>query len=152
MAVSRRDRQHLRGDVFRQLFGELRRIGQQHLRDALKLRRVLRRVGCVVAGNQHMHIAAASQRRGHRVAGCALEAAMFVFGNDERRHGQITFASFLSFATSVATSGTFTPALRLGGSLTLRVFRRGVTSTPSSSGLKLSSGFFLAFMMLGSVT
>ena len=35
---------------------------------------------------------------------------------------------------------------------TLRVWMRGVTSTPRSAGWTTSSGFFLAFMMLGSVT
>ena len=47
---------------------------------------------------------------------------------------------------------TMTPALRLGGSITFRVLMRGATSTPRSSGLKISSCFFLAFMMLGKVT
>ena len=42
------------------------------------------------------------------------------------------------------------PAERLGGSATFSVFRRGVGSTPRSSGYTVSSGFFFAFMMLGS--
>ena len=45
---------------------------------------------------------------------------------------------------------TFAPPLRLGGSCTFSVTSRGVTSTPSASGFKVSSGFFFAFMMLGS--
>ncbi len=65
---------------------------------------------------------------------------------------QITLASFFSFATSVATSGTLMPALRLGGSLTFSVLMRELTSTPRSAGLITSSVFFFAFMMLGSVT
>ena len=44
-----------------------------------------------------------------------------VFGNDECGSCQITFASFLSLSTSVATSGTLMPAPRLGGSLTFSV-------------------------------
>ena len=44
------------------------------------------------------------------------------------------------------------PAERFGGSATFSVFRRGVTSTPRSAGLNVSSVFFFAFMMLGSVT
>ena len=39
---------------------------------------------------------------------------------------------------------------RLGGSVTFSVFRRGATSTPRSAGSRVSSGFFFAFMMLGS--
>ena len=65
---------------------------------------------------------------------------------------QATFASFFSFATSVATSATLIPAVRFGGSLTLSVFSRAATSTPRSIGRTVSSGFFFAFMMLGSVT
>src|SRR5660397_244202 len=57
----------------------------------------------------------------------------------------MTFASPLSFATSVATSGTITPAWRAGGSVTLIVLRREVTSTPRSSALTVSIVFFFAF-------
>ena len=39
-----------------------------------------------------------------------------------------------------------------GGSLTFKVLMRGVTSTPRSAGFSISSGFFFAFMMFGSVT
>ena len=62
---------------------------------------------------------------------------------------QITFASVLSLATSSATSATFTPPWRAGGSVTFNVVCRGVTSTPNSSTVRASSGFFFAFMMLG---
>ena len=65
---------------------------------------------------------------------------------------QITLAIFLSLSTSSATSATLMPALRLGGSATLRVFRRGATSTPSSAGVVVAISFFLAFIMLGNVT
>ena len=64
---------------------------------------------------------------------------------------QITFASLRSFATSSFASATRPPPLRFGGSTTFSVVNRGVTSTPSASGLTTSSGFFFAFMMLGSV-
>ncbi len=63
----------------------------------------------------------------------------------------ITFASLRSFATSSFTSATLPPPWRFGGSATLSVARRGATSTPSASGFITSSGFFFAFMMLGSV-
>ena len=41
-------------------------------------------------------------------------------------------------------------ALRPLGSSVFSTLRRGVTSTPKSAGVFSSSGFFLAFMMLGS--
>src|SRR5687768_10374747 len=99
-----------------------------------------------------MHVATASGGRGHGVECGALDGGVVVFGDNECRHVQITFASFLSLLTRVATSGTITPAERLAGSVTFRVFRRGLASTPKSAGVTVSSGFFLAFMMLGSVT
>src|SRR6185295_11907694 len=106
--------------------------------------------------HQHMDVAAgAGQARGHGVEGRRLERGVVVFGNNKYGHvvlPQITLASFFSFSTSVATSGTLMPAPRFGGSLTFSVFRRGFTSTPRSSGLTVSSCFFLAFMMFGKVT
>ena len=57
----------------------------------------------------------------------------------------------LELATSSLTSATLTPAWRFGGSSTLSVLSRGAGSTPRRSGLTVSSGFFFAFMMFGSV-
>ena len=53
-------------------------------------------------------------------------------------------------STSSATEPTLIPAERFGGSTTFSVVSRGVTSTPRSSGFSVSTGFFFAFMMLGS--
>ena len=108
--------------------------------------------GSVGTSDQHMHITTTGQGRGDGVQGRWFDAGVVVFRDYECGHVQITLASFLSLSTNAATSATLIPAPRLGGSLTFRVFRRGVTSTPRSSGLKVSSCFFLAFMMLGSVT
>ena len=44
---------------------------------------------------------------------------------------------------------TLPPPTRFGGSATLSVSRIGVRSTPRSTGVSFSMGFFLAFMMLG---
>jgi hypothetical protein len=44
---------------------------------------------------------------------------------------------------------TFAPPCRFGGSVTLMVCNRGWRSTPSSSAVTFSIGFFFAFMMLG---
>src|SRR5260370_6107639 len=78
-----------------------------------------------------------------------LDRMVVVVGDDEYGH-QITRASFFSLSTSSATEPTLTPPWRLAGSSTLSVIRRGVTSTPSSSGVIGTIGFFFAFMMLGS--
>ena len=48
-----------------------------------------------------------------------------------------------------AASATITPASRPAGSTTFRVVRRGAISTPSSSGVVVSSCFFLAFIIAG---
>ncbi len=161
MGVRRRDRQRLLGDVLGEAIGELRAIGNDDFGNASNLcgRRCSRIAA--VAGDQYMNFIAAFGSSGHSIQGTRFERGIVVFGNDECGHGvvslffnirQMTLASFFSFATSVATSGTMVPAERLGGSATFRVFSRGVTSTPSSSGFTTSSCFFLAFMMLGSVT
>ena len=75
-----------------------------------------------------------------------------MFRDDENGHDQITFASLRSFSTSSWTLPTCLPAPRFPGSLTFRVFSRGFMSTPMDSGDTVSRVFFLAFMMLGSVT
>jgi hypothetical protein len=71
----------------------------------------------IVTGHQHMHITPASSGSGHGVEGCAFDGlALSCSAITSVGHGQITFASFLSLSTRVATSGTLMPALRLGGS------------------------------------
>src|SRR5690606_19774942 len=143
---------HLGGDVLGQAVVQRRAVGEDDLGDAGDLGGGFGRGRGVGASHEHMHAAATLGGRGDGVERGALEAVVVVFGNDEDGHGQITLASFLSLFTRVATSGTLMPALRLGGSLTFSVLMRGATSTPRSSGLTVSSGFFLAFMMLGRVT
>src|SRR6185312_9653947 len=96
-----------------------------------------------------MNLAADRGRRGNGVERRSLERFVVVLGDDEESH-QITRASFLSLSTSSGTEATFLPPWRLAGSSTLRVTRRGATSTPSASGVSVSIGFFFAFMMLGS--
>ncbi|SAL03951.1 hypothetical protein AWB77_06906 [Caballeronia fortuita] len=151
MRVILRDVQHRAFDVFRETFGELRRIGEQHFADACDLRCRVRRALRVRTRDQHMHVATDLRCRRNRVQRRCLDRRVIVFRNHKSRH-QITFASFFSFSTSVFTSGTVMPALRFGGSTTFSVFRRGATSTPRSAGFTVVSGFFFAFMMFGSVT
>ena len=105
----------------------------------------------LVAGHKDVDVAADFLRGGNGVEGGLADGLAVVIGEDEDGH-QITFASLRSRSTSAFASGTLTPALRLGGSLTFSVCRRGATSTPSASGLSVSSTFFFAFMMFGSVT
>ena len=150
-------RNHLRqagfgADVWRQAVAQAGVVGMQHLGHASDLRRSSGRRTGVVASHQHMHITTAGQGRGDGVQGGRLDRRVVVFGNDECSHGQITFASFFSFATRVATSATLMPAPRLGGSATFNVLILLVTSTPRSAGFTTSSVFFFAFMMLGRVT
>jgi len=152
VAVVRGHGQHLRRDVFGQTVRQMRGIGQQHLRHASGLGSLVGHGARVGAGDQHVHVASDLGGGGDGVQGCALELGVIVFGNNQRRHDQTTFASFLSLSTSAATSATLMPALRAGGSLTFSVFRRGAGSTPRSCGVTVSNCFFLAFMMFGSVT
>ena len=63
----------------------------------------------------------------------------------------MTFASFFSLATSVATSRTLMPAARGGGSVTFSTSVRGERSTPSDAAAIVCSGFCFAYLRLGSV-
>ncbi len=126
-------------------------VREQHLADARRLGGGLGDAFAAGAGNENMHVPADGLRGAERVVGRGLQVGVVVLGDDQDRH-QITFASFLSFSTSAFASGTLTPPLRLAGSSTFSVASRGATSTPSASGFSVSSGFFFAFMMFGSVT
>ncbi len=152
VAVVARDGQHLRRQVLGQPVAELGAVGVQYLGHAGHLAGGLGGAAGVVAGDQHVHVAAAGERGADGVEGGALEAVVVVFSDDECAHDQITFETFFSLSTSVATSGTLMPAPRLGGSVTFSVLIFEATSTPRSAGLTMSSVFFLAFMMFGSVT
>src|SRR5579862_7870635 len=110
------------------------------------------RFGCrtaALAGDQQGELAADFLCRRHGVQRCRLQRRVVMLGQEKNAH-QITFASLRSLSTSSATLFTLTPDLRFGGSPTFRVLRRGAGSTPSCSGVKVSMGFFFAFMMLGS--
>ncbi len=156
VAVAAGEREHLRGDVLGEAVREHLGVGVQHLGDAAD-RRSRRRRRRPSRSRRSGRATAPPiwRRRGDGVEGRRANAGVVVLGDDEgldARPCQITFASVLSLATSVATSATLTPAPRFGGSLTLSVFRCDLTSTPRSAGLKMSICFFFAFMMLGSVT
>ena len=122
VAVVLGDRQHLRGDVLGQA---VRRGCAPSACSTLATPAIcaaaLAAPAGVGAGDQHMDVAAAAcQRRGDGVEGGAgLSVALSCSAMTRLVMSQITFASFLSLATSVATSGTLMPAPRLGGSLTL---------------------------------
>src|SRR5690606_33422265 len=123
--------------------------GNEDLRDTFQLRSLLGRRPATRPCNEDMDIAA--QRRGGRdsLRRYRIEGVVGMLCQDQGRH-QITPASVFSFSTSSATLETLTPALRPGGSVVSSTFRRGATSTPRSAAFLTSSGFFFAFMMLGS--
>jgi hypothetical protein len=130
-------------------------VGVDHLAHAGDLCGGVGGSASVVPGDEHVHVPSTLSGSGDGVQGRALDGGVVVFGNNECGQlsvPQITLASFFSLSTRAATSATLMPAPRLGGSLTFSVLMRGVTSTPRSSGFTMSSVFFLAFMMLGSVT
>ena len=152
VAVVASDGQHLGSHVLSQAMGQASFVGVDHFGHTSDLRSGGGGGTGIATSHQHMHVTTALGSSGHGVQGGALDGGVVVFSDYESSHDQITFATFFSLSTSVATSGTLIPALRLAGSATLRVLMRGATFTPRSSGLKMSSCFFLAFMMLGKVT
>src|SRR5512145_626809 len=129
----------------------MRRIGVEDLLYSGDLGGGFRSLPRIMAGDEDMDLRAELLRRCDGVEGRLLEGLVVVLGEDQDSH-QITFASLRNFSTSAFTSATFTPALRLEGSTTFNVDRRGETSTPSASGFSTSSAFFFAFMMFGRVT
>ncbi len=141
-------------DERRQVFGEpvliSRVVRKQHPFDTGNLRRRSRHRAAVEPRHQDVDIVAGNfLGRGDRVQGCGLQGPVVVLGNDESSH-QITRASVLSLSTSSSTEPTLCPPWRFAGSSTLSTVSRGVTSTPSASGVVVAIGFFLARMMLGS--
>ena len=58
---------------------------------------------------------------------------------------QITEASFLNLSMRSDVESTKTPALRVEGSSTFTTLLRGVKSTPVSSTVSTSIGFFFAY-------
>ena len=105
-----------------------------------------RRRGC--AGTEHSHIAEGFHRADDLGCGVAVQFAIGDFAEYKNSHYK-TPASF-RFDTSSSTLPTMMPALRPCGSRVDTISNRGLTSTPRSAGVFSSSGFFLAFMMLGS--
>jgi len=86
VAIGLGDLQHLGGDVLGELLGQARAVGVQHLGHTLELAGGLGRAAGVVAGDQHVHVAAALGGGGDSVQGRTLEGAVVVFGNDEDGH------------------------------------------------------------------
>ena len=100
-----------------------------------------------VAGDQQMHLAHRS-RGGDRRQRRLVQRDIVMLDPDQRLHAATPRAR--SATTSASTSPTRMPACRAGGSDTFSVRSRGDTSTPKSAGDLTTSGFFFAFMMLGS--
>ena len=127
--VGRRQRDHERRQRLRQHVLVGRVVGEEHLRDAVELRRRFGDGARALARHQHMHGLAERLGGGERLVGGVLERLVVVLGDEKRRH-QMTPASFLSLSTSSATVFTLAPALRPGGSVVFITSMRGATSTP----------------------
>jgi hypothetical protein len=103
--------------------------------------------------DDHVHGAAwhpGSTRYGLRGADVQLRAV--VLGDDEDPGAHQTNPFCFSAPTSSATSLTMMPLERAGGGSTLTVLNVLPSATPKSPRAFTSSGFFLAFMMSGSLT
>ena len=152
MAVAACQVHNQRGQVFSQWVSKSSRIGHQHFSHASKGTGRLGSRSAAAPCHQHMHFAADFLGSRDGVKRARFNLGIVVFSNNEDSHSYSTFASFLSLATSSAAFATLMPAVRLAGSATFSVFRRGATSTPRSAGVVFARGFFLAAIMLGSLT
>ena len=106
-----------------------RAVREQHLVHAVELGGGVGHRFAILAGDQHVHVAAQRLGGGQRLGGRVLERLVVVLGEQKRGHPS-TPASFLSLSTSSATEPTLTPDLRPAGSVVLSTSSRGVTSTP----------------------
>ena len=157
MAVIGREIDQKRRQILGQMMSVGRVIDVDRLGDPGDLRSGLCDSGAILAGDQQMNftIEFGGEFSGefggnrHRMEGGGIEIRIVVIDEHQNGH-QRTPASSRSLASSSPASATMIPAWRLAGSTTLSTVSRGVTSTPSSSGVLMSMGFFFAFMMLGS--
>ncbi len=124
-------------------------VGDQHLGNACDLGSGFGHATHVLASDQDGDVATNLLRSSDGVQGGSAQCAVVVLSDYQDSH-QITFASFFSFSTSSATDLTLIPALRAAGASTFTVFTVEAVETPRASGVTTSSGFFFAFMMLGS--
>ena len=83
MRIVLRERKHLGRDVLGQPFGQVRCVDEEHLGDAGDLRGLVGRGLCPAAGDQHVDLAAAGERRSDGVERRALQGRVVVFGDDE---------------------------------------------------------------------
>lgn len=98
--------------------------------------------GCcgVVARDEDVHVASASHSSRDGVQGCAFDGGVVVFSNNEYDIRSPSLC--LSFSTRVQLRcTTLTPALRLAGSVTFRVFFRWVPRPLRGFWLTVSSPF-----------
>jgi len=138
-----------RRNVFRQLVSVGGVVGHQHFGHASDFGGGFSHGANALAGNQYMNVTTDFGGGGNGVQGGRSQRLVIVFGDYQDSHDQITFASFFSFSTSSATDLTLIPALRAAGASTFRVLLVEAVETPKASGVSVSSGFFLAFMMFG---
>src|SRR5690606_22987064 len=136
-----------RGDILGQLVLEVDGVGDMDLADAGDFCACLGNAVDALAGDEQMHFAKFGCG-GHGGEGGILDRGAVMLDQYKRLHA--TTPKVLSLAINSSTDATLSPAWRLGGSVTLRISRRGAASTPKSAGVFIASGFDLAFMMLGS--
>src|SRR6185295_6384586 len=124
-----------------------RAVGDVDLANAGDLRGPSGNAVDTLAGHQQMDFA---KLRGGGDCGQRriLDRRTIMFDQNQGLH--FATPSAFNLPTSSSTEATFSPAWRLGGSTTFNVSSRRPMSTPSSSAVRVTSGFDLAFMMLGS--
>ena len=143
---------HLRRVYCRERLGILGTLERQHAADSLERgclggqRRHLRR--------QHCHVDRAAPERGRAadaLGGADIEPAVAMLGDDEDLRHQSTPRCFMA-PNSSSTLLTMMPRERTGGGANFTARTDAAAgSTPSAARVVVSSGFFFAFMMSGSL-
>src|SRR5262249_45246052 len=109
--------------------GEGFAFGMQHLANAREFRGGVGGGLRIVAGDEHVDVAAIGLGGGDRLGGGVVERGVGGFGENEDGHDQMA-PTDLSLAIRASTSATFSPASRFFGSATFTTVRRGAMSTP----------------------
>ena len=97
----------------------MRRIGNQHLGHAVELGGFIGHCRAIAARHENVNVGTHFLGCRDGLRGRRSESLVGVLGENQNRH-QSTPASVFSFCTSSATSATFTPPFRCGGSAVFR--------------------------------
>ena len=128
-------------------------VHRHHAGHAIQRRSGIRCAGQIAGAKQRYHHLGCIQLFGtshNATHGLSQHAAGLLTDNQHLAH--YSSPLFFSSLTNSSALATLRPPPRAAGASVLTTFRAAAGSTPRSARLTVSMGFFLAFMMSGSLT